>query len=128
MQTLQASDYILHVRDGRLRKMPVEKIRLPRDPQGHTKRLCMALSPDGSLYAKQHMLLHKSSDRGRTWTHLPRDPTVYASHDDGLNWTAIGQIDISADEVMSLGFSMTRLADETLLVPMLVGADRIGDG
>ena len=125
---MQASDYILHVRDGHLGKVPVENIRLSRDPQEHTQRLCMAQSPDGSLYATQHTLLHKSSDRGRTWTHLPRDPTVYASHDDGLHWTAIGQIDISAEEVMSLGFNMTRLADETLLVPILVGADRIGDG
>ena len=156
LQAMQANDYILHVRDGRLHEVPVEKIRLPRDPQGHTQRLCMAQSPNGTLYAAQHTLLHKSSDGGRTWTHLARDPTVcdgwriafdgrgaiinvgqvgpdepptvFASYDDGLHWTAIGQIDIGAEEVLSLGFSMTRLADDTLLVPVLVGADRIGDG
>ena len=34
LRAMQANDYILHAHDNRLEKVPVEKIRLPRDPQG----------------------------------------------------------------------------------------------
>ena len=74
LQAMQANDYILHVRDGRLHEVPVEKIRLPRDPQGHTQRLCMAQSPDGTLYAAQHtfcLLYTSPSPRDRTRSRMP---------------------------------------------------------
>ena len=54
-------------------------------------------------------------------------PTVWGSHDEGETWGQIGGIDPGTSEVLSLGFSMTRLDEGTLLVPVLVGADRIGD-
>ena len=76
LKTMQASDYILHGCEGKLEKVFVEKIRLPRDPQGHTQRLCLVQAPDGTIYAAQHTLLHKSTDGGKTWEHLQRDPNV----------------------------------------------------
>ena len=133
----------------------MEKIRLPRDPQGHTQRLCLERAPDGTLYAAQYTLLHKSLDGGGTWEHLERDPevcrgwrmqfdaagamlnvrgpdpgempTVWASRDEGVTWTRIGEIEVDTAAGLALGFSMTRLDDGTLLVPVLVGADRIGN-
>jgi photosystem II stability/assembly factor-like uncharacterized protein len=155
LEAMQAGEYVLHARDGKLAQVPVEKIRLPRDPQGHTQRLCLAQAPDGAIYAAQHTLLHKSTDGGKTWAHLERDPEVcggwriqfdgegamlnvghaapnappviYASRDEGATWRSVGQIDVGEPEVLSLGFSMTRLDDGTLLVPVLVGADRVGN-
>ena len=155
LRAMQASEYILHARDGELQEVSVEKTRLPLDPQGHTQRLCLVQAPDGTIYAAQHTLLHKSTDGGRTWEHLQRDPdvcggwrmqfdddgamlnvehadrgappTVWASYDEGERWRQIGQIDVGTPEALSLGFSMTRLDDGTLLVPVLVGADRVGD-
>jgi hypothetical protein len=152
---MQANDYILHGYDGKLEKVPADKIRLPLDPQGHTQRLCMVQAPNGTIYAAQHTLLHKSTDAGKTWEHLTRDPnvcggwrlqfdddgamlnvshpasdappTVWASPDEGGTWRQIGGIAVGTPEVLSLGFSMTRLDDGTLLVPVLVGANRIGN-
>ena len=54
LQAMQADDYILHARDKKLKKVAVEKIRLPRDPEGHTQRLCLAQAPNGTIYAAQH--------------------------------------------------------------------------
>ena len=155
LSAMQASDYILHGRDGKLEKVCVEKTRLPRDPRGHTQRLCLVQAPNGTIYAAQHTLLHRSTDGGKTWEHLKRDPdvcdgwrlqfgddgamlnvrppvpdtppTMWASHDEGGTWRQIGQIDVGTPEVLSVGFCMTRLDDGTLLVPVLVGADRIGN-
>ena len=155
LRAMQASDYILHVCDEKLEQVSVEKTRLPRDPRGHTQRLCLVQALNGTIYAAQHTLLHKSTDSGKTWECLERDPdvcggwrlqfdddgamlnvchpapdappTVWASHDVGRTWQQIGQIDIGTPDVLSLGFSMTRLDDGTLLVPVLVGADRIGN-
>ncbi|MAG35144.1 MAG: hypothetical protein CL878_02695 [Dehalococcoidia bacterium] len=155
LEAMQASDYILHARDGELTKVPVEKVRLPLDPQGHVQRLCLARAPDGTIYAAQHTLLHRSTDGGATWEHLERDldvcrgwrmqfdgngamlnvrrgdpgepSTVHASDDEGETWRPIGQIDIGTADVTGLGFSMTRLDDGTLLVPVLVTSDRVGN-
>ena len=76
LHAMQQGDYILHARGGKLEKIPVEKIRLPRDPLGHVQRVCMAQAPDGTIYAAEHVYLHKSTDGGRTWEHLHRDPTT----------------------------------------------------
>ena len=156
LRDMQASDFILHARDGKLEKIEVEKTRLPRDPQGHTQRLSMTRAPDGAIYAAQHTLLHKSTDTGRSWEHLERDPQVcggwrlqfdddgamlnvghtgdeappmvWRSTDQAETWQPIGEIDVDVSEVLSLGFSMTRLDDGSLLVPVLVGANRVGNG
>ena len=42
---MQADDYILHARDGVLNKVPVEKIRMPLDPQGHYQGLILCWLP-----------------------------------------------------------------------------------
>ena len=155
LAAMQAGDYVLHARAGRLNRVPVGKIRLPRDPRGHVQRLCLAQAPNGTIYAAQHTLLHRSTDGGATWEHLERDPdvcdgwriqfdndgtmlnvgsagpgqppVVWASHDEGGTWQQIGCIDTGTPDVLSLGFSMTRLDDGTLLMPVLVGADRVGN-
>ena len=155
LAAMQAGDYVLHARAGRLNRVPVEKTRLPRDPQGHVQRLCLVQAPNGTIYAAQHTLLHRSTDGGATWEHLERDPSVcagwrlqfdsdgtmlnvgpagpgqppvvWASPDEGATWQQRGRIDTGTPDVLSLGFSMTRLEDGTLLLPVLVGADRVGN-
>ena len=144
LEAMQAGDYILHACGGKLEKVPVEKIRLPLDPQGHVQRLCLVNAPDGTLYAAQHTILSKSTDGGRTWEHVQRDPTafggwrlqftgdgtmlnvgggaphaVWASDDDGGTWEQIGQVDPQSSGTTEIGFSVTRLRDGTLLVPVL---------
>ena len=144
LAAMQKGPYILHARGGRLTKVPVEKIALPRDPQGHVQRLCLVDAPDGTIYAAQHTIISKSTDGGRTWEHLQRDPTpfggwrlqftedgtmlnisgsaphtVWASEDDGETWEHIGQIDAPSSGTTELGFSVTRRTDGTLLVPVL---------
>ncbi len=144
LAAMQKGPYILHACGGKLTKVPVEKIALPRDPQGHVQRLCLVDAPDGTVYAAQHTILSKSTDGGKTWEHLGRDPTpfggwrlqftedgtmlnvgggaphaVWASEDEGETWERIGQIHARASGTTELGFSVTRLADGTLLVPVL---------
>jgi len=142
LEKMQSADHILHAADGELHKVPAEKIRLPLDPGGHVQRLCLTQAPDGTLYAAQHTIVSRSTDGGRTWEHLQRDPepfgtwrlqftgdgtmlnvaatdppTVWATGDDGETWEQIGRIDAASAEI---GFSATRCADGALLVPVLV--------
>jgi len=144
LAAMHQSQYVLHARGGRLEKVPAEKIRLPPDPQGHVQRLCLVAAPDGTLYAAQHTLISRSTDGGRTWEHLQRDPSpfggwrlqftpegtmlniagapphaVWASEDEGETWERIGAVDAPASGTTEIGFSVTRLADGTLLVPVL---------
>ncbi len=148
LKAMNAGDYILHARNGKLRKVAVEKTRLPLDPQGHVQRLNMVRAPDGAIYAAQHSLIHKSTDDGRTWEHLQRDPSpfggwrlqfdregmmlniarpdagvfpvVWASRNDGQTWQQVGEISVPKGQRIELGFSVTRLADGTLLVPVQI--------
>ena len=50
LAAMQKGQYILHARGGKLTKVPVEKIALPLDPQGHVQRLCLVGAPDGTGY------------------------------------------------------------------------------
>ena len=148
LQEMQAGDYILHARDGELRKVVVEKIRLPLDPQGHTQRLGLVLAPDGTIYAAQQTIISRSTDEGKTWEHLDRDPaafgfggwllqvneagrminicrrseaeptTIWASDDEAATWERMGQIDVAPFEKTEVGSSITRLGDNTLIVPI----------
>jgi len=154
LEAMQAGEYILHARNGSLLKHPVEKIRLPLDPEGHVQRLGLVQAPDGTLYATQQTLFHRSTDGGRTWEHLERSlegldgwrlqfhpdgtmlnvarrgsdpPGVWASRDEGETWESVGRIDIDSDGVLAMGFSVTRLTDGTLLMPVAVDSDRIGN-
>lgn len=64
---MQASDYILHARDGQLTKIPAQKATLPYDPFGHTQRVEIARAPDGAIYVNQTTVMSKSIDGGLTW-------------------------------------------------------------
>ncbi len=61
--------YILHARGGELRKVPVEKSRLPIDglPFAH-QRINMAMASDGTIYFPHLGMMSRSTDGGRTWS------------------------------------------------------------
>jgi len=148
LKEMQAGDYILHAHDGQLKKVAAEKIRLPLDPQGHYQGLSLALAPDGTIYATQKTIISKSTDGGKTWNHLKRDAStsgfsgwllqvdkagtllnvsqpaaeepvrVWASDDDGETWEQLCEIDAAPFMKTTVGASMTRLDDGTLLLPI----------
>ncbi len=147
LRAMQDGDYILLARGGELVRVPVRKTRLPLDPVGHVQRLNFAAAPDGTLYAAQHSLWHRSTDGGETWTHLERSspgegwrlqfapdgsmvnvgpepgggPAVWSSSDEGESWRRIGGLDAGVEGArLDLGFSVTRLPCGALLVPLLV--------
>ncbi len=137
LRAMQEGDYILHACGGKLQKVPVEKVRLPRDPLGNVQRVCMVKAPDGTIYAAQHVYLHKSTDGGRTWEHLQRDPSplgawrlqfdqegtmlnvclrdpeldpkVLASRNEGLTWEPRGRVEVPTRAERDIGFHVTRL-------------------
>ncbi len=75
LREMQAGDYILHARGGKLEKVAVEKTRLPVDPEGHAHCLNLAQGPNGTIYASQCTIISKSTDGGRSWKHSHhRDP------------------------------------------------------
>ena len=145
---MQAGDYILHARDSVLNKVEVEKTRMPLDPQGHYQGLSLVLAPDGTLYAVQHTIISKSTDGGKSWEHLSRDPsafgfngwllqsnrhgqlinvsqqgeeqptTVWLSDDEGQTWEQTSEIDVTPFRKTVAGASLTRLSDGTLLLPI----------
>ena len=147
LRAMQAGDYILLDRGGELVRVPVRKTRLPLDPVGHVQRLNLAAGPDGTLLAAQHSLWHRSTDGGKTWTHMERSspgegwrlqfapdgsmvnlspgpdaiPAVWSSSDEGESWRRIGVLDAGVEGArLDLGFSVTRLPCGGLLVPLLV--------
>ncbi|MBP87531.1 MAG: hypothetical protein CMJ64_12535 [Planctomycetaceae bacterium] len=73
LRAMQEGDYILHAKEGRLRKVPVQKTRLPHDPCGHVQRLALFVGADKTIYAAQCSVLSQSTDGGKTWTHLRRE-------------------------------------------------------
>ncbi len=71
LRAMQAADYVLLERGGELERVPVRKTRLPLDPVGHVQRLNFTAAPDGTLYAAQHSLWHRSAAAatpGPTWS------------------------------------------------------------
>ena len=74
LKTMQKGNYILHARNGQLKKVSVEKFPLPIDPCGHVQRLALFIGGDNKIYAAQCSILSKSADGGKTWTHI-RNPT-----------------------------------------------------
>ena len=125
LSDMQADDYILHARGGVLNKVPVQKIRMPLDPEAHYQGLNLVLTPDKTIYTVQHTIISKSIDGGRTWEHLNRDPsafgfngwllqanrhgqlinvsqrgeeqptTVWLSDDEGETWEQTSEIDVA---------------------------------
>jgi hypothetical protein len=51
LEAMQAGGYILHARNGKLKKAPVEKTRMPLDPQGYVQDVRLVLAPNGTIYA-----------------------------------------------------------------------------
>ncbi len=70
LRAMQEGDYLLHAKNSRLRKLSVQKIKLPHDPCGHVQRVALFVGADKTVYAAQCSVLSQSSDGGRTWTHL----------------------------------------------------------
>ena len=125
LSEMQAGDYILHARDGVLNKVEVEKTRMPLDPQAHYQGLNFVLAPDSTIYAVQQTIISKSTDGGKRWEHLNRDPsafgfngwllqanrhgqlinvsqqgeespiTVWLSDDEGQTWEQTSEIDVT---------------------------------
>ena len=148
LSEMQAGDYILHARDGVLNEVPVEKIRMPLDPQGHYQGLNFVQTPDGTIYAVQYTIISKSTDGGRSWEHLNRDPaafgfngwllqankhgqlinvsqhgeeqptTIWISDDEGETWEQTSEIDVTPFQKTVAGSNLTRLSDGTLLLPI----------
>ena len=73
LRAMQRANYILHAKAGRLNQVAVQKTPLPLDPCGHVQRLELFVGPDQTLYAAQCSVLSRSSDGGKTWTHLRRE-------------------------------------------------------
>ena len=144
LRLMQAGDFILHVRGGELREIPVRKARMPRDPAAHYQGLALIRAPGGAIYAFQRTIVSKSTDRGETWEHLRRDPErhgfsgwsvqfnqegsllavsqesreIRASDDEGASWSRFGRIDAAPFGKVLPGDNMTRLSDGTLLLPV----------
>ena len=75
LKAMQMGDYILHTKNGQLRKVSVDKIPLPFDLCSHVQRLSLFVGADRTIYAAQCSVLSRSTDRGNTWTHINR-PTL----------------------------------------------------
>lgn len=144
LRRMQAGDYILHARGGKLEEVPVEKVTFPLDPKGHVQSLGLDVAGDGTIYASQASIVSKSTDGGKTWKHFQGDsdklpflqvddegrflrirqeesaknPTLWLSADEGVGWERMSEIDVSPLGEVWSGHSMTRLGDGTLLAPI----------
>ncbi len=146
LAAMQAGQYVLHARAGKLTQVPVEKARLAHDPDGHTQRVQVCLHPDGTIYVSQGTQMSKSADGGRSWEAYdspwpsgpnapfailsdgtfvgaradgPESPnlSVSTSGDEGRTWEKIGEIDNPVEcPVRHVGSSLCRLPDDTLVV------------
>ena len=65
---MQRGAYVLRAHGGQITRVPAEKTRLPRDPNGHPQGANVAMAPDGSVYVAQSRSVCKSTDGGRTWS------------------------------------------------------------
>ena len=74
LQEMQSQNYFLHARDGRLKRVPVEKVKLPGGA-GEEGGL-VALGPGGNVYVGRQTLMCKSTDGGRHWTACTRAPDL----------------------------------------------------
>ena len=72
LKKMHSSNYILHARAGQLAKMPVEKARLPHDPEASPQSIQLVRSPEGAIFARLASVICKSTDGGRTWISYQR--------------------------------------------------------
>ena len=77
VKEMHASQYILHARDGKLTKVPVEKILLPHANQTNPQNVNIFQAPDGTIWVDNGRLC-KSTDGGRTWAAHERDRSFNA--------------------------------------------------
>ena len=141
---MQEGSYVLRARDGRIARVPVEKSRLPHDPEFHPQGGQVYMVSDDRIYVKQVTLLSKSTDGGRTWTthsideadshwHVlvdgtfirirmsyegAKDPAeVFHSSDEGRTWGKVAKIPIKVPGGYAIRYShwgISRLPDNTL--------------
>ena len=71
---MQKGNYLLHARDGKLTRVPVQKSRLPIDPKGHAQVTYTAQDPRdrNSVYVNQCSVINKTTDGGKSWTSYKR--------------------------------------------------------
>ena len=48
---MQSEDYILHVRDGKPRKILIRKTHMSKDPEAYVQGLCLIQAPNGNVDA-----------------------------------------------------------------------------
>lgn len=108
LAAMHKSNYLLHARDGKLRKIQVEKSRLPHDPKGHAQVIYTAQDPrdKNTLYVNQMSIICKTTDGGITWTSYKRDwPRGDTGHfkilSDGTFITVLGQENGPAEVMVS---------------------------
>ncbi len=144
LSEMQAGDYVLHARGGKLRKVAVVKTRLPVDPLSHAHCLGLVQAPNGTIYAGQRTILSKSTDGGRTWEHFHnRDPkkpvfwfdaegrmqsygwpegekfpAIWTSEDEGETWERVGRLDMPTKGEFGLTGRIIPLRDGTLVAPV----------
>ena len=85
LMAMQQGDYILRARGGALTKVPVEKSKLPRDPEGSVQQMTVKLAPDGTVYANQPTMTCRSTDGGQTWTRYECDHRLFLPRSENGN-------------------------------------------
>ena len=148
LAAMQTGAYVLHAKDGKLSKVPADKVLLPHDPNGYPQAIDIALAPDGAVYVNQFTRMCKSTDGGRTWSCYkssfnggpnssfeilsdgtfvaarapdPKNPaqvSVYKSRDEGRTWEKIADIDNPAELPTRYADTLCKLKDDTLLLPI----------
>ena len=148
LAAMQKGSYVLHAKDGKLTKVPAEKVLLPHDPNGHPQAIDIALAPDGTIYVNQFTRMCKSTDAGRTWSCYessfsggpnssfeilsdgtfvaakaggkknPSQVNVFKSLDEGRTWEKIAEIENPAELLIRHADTLCKLEDDTLLLPI----------
>ena len=145
LMAMHRGQYILHAQRGKLTKLPVERIQLPRDPGPISPQSIQAsLTLDGTVYVTLATIVCKSTDGGRTWTShkfggsegpldilgdgtfirvtgsgIRTDPVeVITSTDEGRSWKTISRIKLPPLYNERYLYRLYRLPDDTLILPI----------
>ena len=127
LMAMQKGSYILHVRDGKVTKVPAEKSTLPSAPRAWSSQgIVVSKADNDTVYVRQDKIMCKSTDGGRTWTSHP-DPSVDQSRfqvlsdgsfisvfaANGQGKTGPAEVHISRDE----GRTWEKIAEIPIRVP-----------